>query len=278
MTESPSTISRLHAIDLLRVSKTGPVFRSVFLPSLHVDECIAFYESLGFARSDIVVEGYSSTIPAVKNDWHTLIFVQVNSMPARTAVQDIAEAVPTELRLLVSSIGDHVLDVGVDTPLPGIRCREAKDPDGRAIMLCERTEPRTGTSAGVLCWIEMLASFQHVFLRIDSVESPSVSVSWSGSKCSAFFPYTPDGRFVFEGPQLRTLDQAAATEFMTALTEHARGRTAADEYVEEEIDQTYYQFLAIDMDSVTELVLAKDRLAEIVRSKCPSIGELLLLG
>ena len=61
------------------LSRMGPVFRSLFLPSRDPKACVEFYCSHGFSATTTHIHGPSKTYLSVANAWHTIVFVPVDA-------------------------------------------------------------------------------------------------------------------------------------------------------------------------------------------------------
>lgn len=256
------------------LSRMGPVFRSLFLPSRDPKACVEFYCSHGFSATTTHIHGPSKTYLSVANAWHTIVFVPVDApievLETGHVLSDTVKMIP---HFLCESIRSHLGDR--PNLINGFAIDSLTDPDGRRLRLGRYYGPTPiRTDGSFVCWIDAVDSFQHYLVKVDSVDSQPTVTSWSFPKQSAFLHWTSEGILsgtVQIGPML-TSDEV--NDFVSCLRDEMTRLTANVDDEELLMNNVYYRILITDAEGI-EIAPTLSRLEPCLKRLTPTFSAIL---
>lgn len=233
--------------DLMFASESGPVFRSLCLPSRNPDDSVDFYSSFGFRRSVTEVKGLPHGFQTAVNDWHRLIFI-----PAIEGSPLWADGVSTGT--LGGVIPRFVINKwAVQSDKRSIshtnyESLEYTDPDGHVVLFIKMTGSHRLPSAGMLCWVDYIEAFCQSFIRFDLCGTTPFAEMYLFRKRSSFLNWTPGKAILFDQRSKIILDPVGVTHLVSWLRSASQNQFGV--FGEEHLaDHTFYRFIVADADN-----------------------------
>jgi hypothetical protein len=232
----------LHASELFSASESGPVFRSLFLPSRSPLTSVSFYSSFGFRETMTRVEGVPQEFPTSVNDWHTLIFYTVaDRSPVWASAHPVCGVIP---RFVCT--GGESFPPSLRSPDSDFEEMEVSDPDGRLISFMKPRGSPKRRRTGLLCWIDSLEAFRHTFIRIEQTGDQMQATAFSFTKQSGSLHWPPGRVISVDERSTLALDPADVAELASCLLSipptHLKS-SDGDNYL---ADHIFYRFLIVD--------------------------------